>query len=156
VVEPKAADLNGFAPVDLDVRDGAKVEVVALLRRASEIHPLDHSRARRTFGAGTVTAKVSVMIRVVVVGLTSTTRAPEPVLLGADAEDVTVGDEVDESPDDTEAELVDESPDDTEAELVDEADSVDETEPADELNKTDEVADAAESDADADCDALPR
>jgi hypothetical protein len=144
VVEPKAADLNGFAPVDLDVRDGAKVEVVALLRRASETHPLDHSRARRTFGAGTVTAKVSVMIRVVVVGLTSTTRAPEPVLLGADAEDVTVDDEVDESPDDTEAEL------------VDEADSVDETEPADELNKTDEVADAAESDADADCDALPR
>jgi hypothetical protein len=144
VIEPKAADLNGFAPVDLDVRDGAKVEVVALLRRASETHPLDHSRARRTFGAGTVTAKVSVMIRVVVVGLTSTTRAPEPVLLGADAEDVTVDDEVDESPDDTEAEL------------VDEADSVDETEPADELNKTDEVADAAESDADADCDALPR
>jgi hypothetical protein len=144
VVEPKAADLNGFAPVDLDVRDGAKVEVVALLRRTSETHPLDHSRARRTFGAGTVTAKVSVMIRVVVVGLTSTTRAPEPVLLGADAEDVTVDDEVDESPDDTEAEL------------VDEADSVDETEPADELNKTDEVADAAESDADADCDALPR
>jgi hypothetical protein len=144
VVEPKAADLNGFAPVDLDVRDGAKVEVVALLRRASETHPLDHSRARRTFGAGTVTAKVSVMIRVVVVGLTSTTRAPEPVLLEADAEDVTVDDEVDESPDDTEAEL------------VDEADSVDETEPADELNKTDEVADAAESDADADCDALPR
>jgi hypothetical protein len=144
VVEPKAADLNGFAPVDLDVRDGAKVEVVALLRKASETHPLDHSRARRTFGTGTVTAKVSVMIRVVVVGLTSTTRAPEPVLLGADAEDVTVDDEVDESPDDTEAEL------------VDEADSVDETEPADELNKTDEVADAAESDADADCDALPR
>jgi hypothetical protein len=148
VIEPKAADLNGFAPVDLDVRDGAKVEVVALLRRASETHPLDHSRARRTFGAGTVTAKVSVMIRVVVVGLTSTTRAPEPVLLEADAEDVTVDDEVDDE--------VDESPDDTEAELVDEADSVDETEPADELNKTDEVADAAESDADADCDALPR